>query len=57
MEKIVSKIIEHMTIIELEKFAMCVLDQLTPESFYKVVKKCADDNDYEIESIDEGEVT
>ena len=55
MEKIVSKIIEHMTIIELEKFAMCVLDQLTPESFYKVVKKCANDNDYEIESIDEGE--
>ena len=57
MEKVVAKIVKNMTTVELEKFAVCVLDQLTPESFYKVVKKCADDNDYEIESIDEGEPT
>jgi len=53
MEKIVAKIIKHMTTEELKSFAVCVLNELTPESFYKVVKKCANDNDYEIESIEE----
>ena len=49
MEKVVAKIVKNMTTVELEKFAVCVLDQLTPESFYQVVKKSANDNDYEIE--------
>ena len=57
MEKIVSKIIGHMTEEKHKEFARCVLNELTEEAFYEVVKRCANDNDYEIESIDEGEPT
>jgi len=57
MEKIVAKIISRMTEEEHKEFARCVLNELTERAFYEVVKKCANDNDYEIESIDEGEPT